>query len=139
MQEDILIEQSSAADALDSINELERNTSNEIKRKREHERVQTRCKVLVRPGNSSKRTKQSIHAISGDISAGGCFLLSPCPLLVGDVYWLAFDTSVAAIDPVFARCVRCRLIREDAFEAGFRFFTEIALPRSMNDGDDLLG
>lgn len=139
MRDDTLVEQSVTLEALASISELEHNTASQIQQQREHDRIQTRCKVLVRPGNSSGRSAKTVHAISGDISAGGCLLLAPCTLLVGDVYWLTFDANAVSIDPVFARCVRCRLVREDAFEAGFRFFNEIVLPESMDDeSDDLL-
>lgn len=139
MRDDIVVEQSVTLEALASISELEHNTSAHIQQQRAHDRIQTRCKVLVHRGNSSERSSKTIHAISGDVSAGGCLLLSPCTLLVGDVYWLTFDANVVPIDPVFARCVRCRLVREDAFEAGFRFFNEIVLPDSIEDtSDDLL-
>ncbi len=28
---------------------------------------------------------------------------------------------------VFARCVRCRLLREEAFEAAFAFFSDVSI------------
>jgi hypothetical protein len=133
------VEQSITLEALASISELEQNASSHVQQQREHGRIQTRCKVLVCPGNSSQRSTRTIHTISGDISAGGCLLLSPSTLLVGDIYWLTFDAQTLPIDPVFARCVRCRLVREDTFEAGFRFFHQIFLPKSLHGGpDDLL-
>jgi hypothetical protein len=48
-------------------------------------------------------------------------------LRVGDVVWLTFDKSELNIDAEFARRLRCRLVREDAYEAGFAFFQSIDL------------
>jgi hypothetical protein len=54
--------------------------------------------------------------------------LLPLPLLVGDVYRLQFERNTLDLPLTFARCVRCRLVREDAFEVGFAFFSAICLP-----------
>ena len=51
------------------------------------------------------------------------------PVTVGDVYRLQFDKASIDLPLVFARCLRCRLVREDAFEAGFTFFTPISLTK----------
>ena len=59
------------------------------------------------------------------------------PLLVGDIYRLSFERSTIPLEPMFARCLRCRLVREDAFEAGFSFFNPIdltALEKKCSDG-----
>jgi len=131
------IELMSSMELLASISELEHNVADEIRRHRSCERFETKCPVIVRPGNSTDRAVLVVEAVSGDVSASGCLLLSASPLAVGDVYWLTFDKNILPIGPLFARCVRCRLLNEDAFEAGLQFFTQVTLPDSLND-DDLL-
>ena len=76
-----------------------------------------------------------MHGVSGDVSSGGCLLLVATPLMVGDIYWLTFDRSVIDLPPAFGRCLRCRLIREDAFEAGFKFLSPVTLPGGVGEGD----
>jgi hypothetical protein len=68
-----------------------------------------------------------VQGISGDVSEGGCCVLFPVPLNVGDVYLLTFDRKTINVSPALARCMRCRLMREDAYECGFSFFTPLDL------------
>jgi hypothetical protein len=114
-------------DALDSLAELERNTPAEIIKSRGTARLQIKSKVIAQPGNSGDRRKIRIQGITGDISSGGCQILFPVPLRVGDIYWLTYDKDELQINSMFARCLRCRLIREDAYEAGFKFFEPVDL------------
>jgi hypothetical protein len=79
--------------------------------------------------------KFKIQGVTGDVSAGGCQVLFPIPLGVGDIYLLTFDKSKVAVDSVFARCLRCRLIREDAYEAGFKFFDPIDVSEAVAGGN----
>jgi hypothetical protein len=111
--------------ALDALADLERNTADEVKQMRAHTRIRVKSEVVAQPGNSSDRLKFKIVGVMGDISAGGCQILFPVALGVGDVYWLTFDKRVLELGSMFARCVRCRVVREDAFEAGFSFFSPI--------------
>lgn len=112
-------------DVLDSLADLEGNKSETLKRARSSDRVRVKSKVFAQPGNSGDRLKCKIQGVTGDISARGCQILFPIPLRVGDIYWLTFDRKELELDSVFARCLRCRLIREDAYEAGFKFFEPI--------------
>ncbi len=118
-------------DAMESLADLERNVSDVVKRARSSSRVRIRSKVIAQPGKSGDRLKSKVQGITGDISAGGCQILFPIPLRVGDIYWLTFDKNDLEIDSVFGRCQRCRLIREDAYEAGFKFFTRIDLSSAV--------
>ena len=95
--------------------ELSRNTSEDIRRQRTHFRVSIKAGVSVQPGNSSELCKFSTQGVRGDISEGGLGLVLPAP-----------DVPLT-----FARCVRCRLIKEDAYECGFQFFTSIVLPETV--------
>ncbi|MEK6797389.1 MAG: PilZ domain-containing protein [Planctomycetota bacterium] len=113
------------------LRDLERNTPSEIRRQRAHFRLAVRAGVVVQPGNASEMMKLRVQGVTGDVSEGGCSILSPIPLRVGDVYRLQFDRQLLNLPLTFARCVRCRLVREDAFEAGLAFFVSITLPEEM--------
>ena len=126
---DLHSETLTASAALEALAELEHNTPDQVKQLRSHERITIRAKVTAQPGNTSRRHEISIQGVSGDISQGGCLILFPTSLPVGDIYWLTFEEDTVPIDPLFARCVRCRLVSEDAFEVGFRFFESIDLSK----------
>jgi len=114
--------------AFDLLQELERNTSDEIRRQRAHFRLAIKAAVVLQPGNASQLLSYKLKGTMGDISEGGCSALFALPIHVGDIFRLQVDRNAVALPLLFARCVRCRLVREDAFEAGFAFFTPITLP-----------
>jgi hypothetical protein len=118
-------------EAFNLLQELERNTSDEIRRQRRHFRLLIKAGVVLQSGNASELLDYKIKGVTGDISEGGCSVLFPIPVHVGDVYRLTFDRKVVELPLTFARCLRCRLVREDAYEAGFTFFTPITLPESL--------
>lgn len=121
------------AEAFGLLRDLERNTPTEIRRQRAHFRLAIKAAVILQPGNAADLTKLKIQGVTGDVSEGGLSALFPVPVRVGDVYRLSLDRQVLDIPLTFARCVRCRLVREDAFEAGFSFFTPICLPDEVVD------
>lgn len=128
------------ADA-DLLSELQQSTPEAVKGARAHTRLDIRSKVFVQPGNMSQRLSMKIQGVTGDVSAGGCQLLLPIPILVGDIYWISFDRQLLDIIPVYGRCMRCRVVREDAFEAGFAFFKTVdlsAASKSTKKQDDSL-
>lgn len=98
----------------------------EVLRSRSHERLETALKVCVRPANTSASASLELHGVTADLSRGGCRLILPLPTGVGDVYRIEFESN--GLHLVFARCLRCRMMQEDAFEAGFSFFAPIDLP-----------
>ena len=114
-----------AADSIAALAQLEQNKESSESFRRTHERVTTRVNLSIQPANSSERQRLRINGVTADLSRGGCRALFSAPVAVGDVYWVVFDTEAINIDPVFARCVRCRLVREDTFDAGFSFFSEV--------------
>jgi hypothetical protein len=132
----------STMDALDSdlLKDLERQSIDEIRKLRAHERIDVRIELTIRPGNSSQLGEIDMTGQTCDLSAGGCRVLTPQPIGVGDIFRLQFDRAHLDLGLVFARCVRCRLLREDSFETGFTFFTPIKIgePKKGMDGD-LLG
>lgn len=116
---------------IDLLGELEKNSAAEFRQRRAYFRVVVKARVMVQPGNASQRGELRAQCITGDVSEGGCRVLSPVPLNVGDVYYLEFDRKSINIAPLYARCMRCAVLREDAFEAGFGFFCSIALPEGL--------
>ncbi|OHB75421.1 MAG: hypothetical protein A2W31_14590 [Planctomycetes bacterium RBG_16_64_10] len=118
-------------DALEALSELAENTSEAIIRQRASQRIQIQTRVTIRAGNSSQRHEFVIEGLTGDISNGGCQVLLNRPLLAGDVYWLTFSDEHVSIGALFARCMRCRVVRDDTFEAGFRFFHEVDLASAL--------
>ncbi len=126
---------------LSLLRDLERQSIEQIHRRRLHERYDVQIDVELRPASSSSTEGERIGT-TRDISEGGCALMLERPPTVGDVYRVQFTSSPIELPTVFARCVRCALVREDAFEAGFSFFTKISLPVDEVDeapeDDDLL-
>ncbi len=114
--------------AFELLKELEQQTPEEIRRQRSTHRVELRAHVLIQPGNTGEILKLKVKAVLADLSAGGCRVSSPLPLRVGDVYRLTFDREDLDLPLTFARCLRCRMLREDVFEAGFQFFSSLHLP-----------
>ena len=118
--------------AFDLLQELGRNTTAEIQRQRAHFRRVIKTAVVLQSGNASDLLKFKLKGVTGDVSEGGCSALFPLPPRVGDIYRLEFDRQTVELPLTFARCVRCRLVREDAFEAGFAFFKPIVLPTRVD-------
>jgi len=117
-------------DAFDLLQDLEKNTPEEIRHQRAHFRLAIKASVTLQAGNASELLSLKVKGVTGDISAGGTSILFPIAPRVGDIYRLAFDRDTLDLPLTFARCIRCRLVREDAFEAGFSFFSPISLPES---------
>lgn len=117
--------------ALAMLQELSGNTPEDIRRQRAHFRLSIKVSVILQSGDASNLRKFKAKGVTVDISQGGCSAVFAMAARVGNIYRLEFDKDKLALPLAFARCVRCRLIREDAFEAGFAFFTPITLPESV--------
>lgn len=113
---------------MDAVKSLQSNNSEAIIAQRKHRRFEIRTKVIVHPADSINRGTSQWPGECHDISQGGCRLLTQKPLQLGSVYWIQFDPAQFKIDPVFARCVRGQLMRENAFEFGMCFLTRVELP-----------
>ncbi len=113
------------------LRELERNTPEDIRRQRAHFRLAIKAGVILQSCNTSELLSYKLKGVTGDISQGGCSALFPVAVRVGDVYRLQFDRRVLDLPLTFVRCVRCYLVREDAFEAGFAFFAPICMPENV--------
>ena len=114
------------------IAELERQSIEQIRKIRAHERFSTRVRIELRPGNASTRSDFHLVGTTADISEGGCSAIFPKPVLPGDIFQLEFDKKAIDLPLVFARALRCRMLKEESFEVGFRFFTPVALKTAFN-------
>ena len=118
--------------SFDTLVDIEKHSSDESRQQREHERIAVKAKVILQPGNSSEFLSFKVQGVLGNISAGGCQAMFPVPIQVGDVYRLHFAEKTLGLSMLFVRCVRCRVMSEDAYEAGFSFFGPITLsPRVL--------
>ena len=129
----------SSDEAFNLLRELEGSTTEEIRRQRAHFRLAIKAGVILQSGNASELLTFKVKGVTGDVSEGGCSGLFPIPPRVGDIYRLHFDRQALDLPLTFARCVRCRLVREDAFEAGFAFFKTICLPDNVAAQTDAVG
>lgn len=120
-------------EAFDLLRELSANTPEELQRQRAHFRLAIKAGITIQPGNASQMLEFKMKGITGDVSQGGCSAVFPMPVTVGDLYRLDFAKEKLDLPKAFARCVRCRLIRDDTFEAGFSFFETISLPEHVID------
>lgn len=126
---------------LELLSEIEAQNPRNVALQRIHERVSLRTRIILRPGNASQIRDLKLQGMTGDLSEGGCRALFPVPVLVGDIYRLEFDLDWLETPLAFARCLRCKMIREDVFETGFKFFNPIDLTSRNPDlnKNDLLG
>ena len=122
----------SVADSFMMLEELQASRSDEIRKLRADECVTIKSRVIVQPGNTGDLHRLKIQGVTGELSRIGCLVLMPTPLQVGDVYRLTFDRSMLDLPMLFARCLWCRLVREEAFEVGLAFFSPIELPRQLD-------
>ncbi len=109
------------------LKDLEQQSIEEIRKLRSNERMDTKVRLVIQSGDSSRAGQLRAQAYTSDISASGCCVISSVPIGVGDIYRLSFDSSQLDVPLVFARCVRCRLLREEAFEAAFAFFSDVSI------------
>ena len=121
------------------IAELERQSLSEIKKLRAYERRETKVGLELWRGDSSARNALHLVGKTNDISEGGCSAVFDAAVLPGDLYRLAFDAEAIELPLVFARAMRCRMLREDAFEVVFRFLTPVKLPKTRGSKDELIG
>jgi len=117
--------------SFDTLQNIEEQSSDQVRQRRAHKRIAIKAKATLQPGNSSEFLSFKVQGVIGNISAGGCQAMFPVPIQVGDVYRLHFDKEQLDIPMQFVRCRHCRLIDENSFEAGFSFFRPITLPDSL--------
>lgn len=128
----------SETEIFSAINELASNTAEMIRARRKNERVRVDAAATMVPANLSDRDSAVWTGICHDISSNGCRLVISSPITVGDVFLLTLKSNKMNIDPIFVRCIRCHLLREDSFECGVAFFSDIRLGNQASDSlDDL--
>ena len=122
-----------AIDAVEALLSLDKSSDKAFQAQRAYARFESNTKITIKAANASQREAINFSAICNDVSAGGCRVLSTRALMVGDLFFIQFDRSKLDVPPVFARCVRCRFLREETFEMGFSFLTPIELPRVSSE------
>ena len=96
-----------------------------------HRSVPTNVLLIIRPSNSSQRRETPLRGYCKNLSQSGCGVITDCPPRVGDLYRFELPSDVThPIHGCHARCVRCHLIDEDAFEVGFSFLSQVNLQTS---------
>ena len=118
------------------LEELERQSLREIRKVRRHERVQVKLELRVQMASSSEVNRFDSSGFTKDLSAGGCRCIIPRAPWVGDVYRIQIHDKEHSLPLVFARCLRCQFVREDAFDCSFLFFTPLEAPEIFGDGWD---
>ncbi|MEM6314814.1 MAG: PilZ domain-containing protein [Planctomycetota bacterium] len=112
----------------DLVRELQASSTDNPAFDRAHNRMPVEGRLQAAPGNLGDDTAP-VEGNLVDISAGGCMGVFKKPLHVGDVYRVHFDTRDLLVTSTYARCLRARVLRDTAFEAGFAFFASVDLTR----------
>lgn len=107
-----------------------------------HRSVPTNVQLLIRPSNSSQRKETPMRGYCKNLSQTGCGVITDCPPRVGDLYRFELPSdNTHPIHGCHARCVRCHLLDEEAFEVGFSFLSPVDLKiteaRSSDPADPL--
>lgn len=123
-------------DLINVLDEMERSTSDSLRAQRASTRHIIHSKVAVRPANISDRSSWTRDGTSSDISSNGSKVLLSRPIMVGDMFFLTFESECVHVPPVYARCMRCRLLNEEAFEVGFKFLTPVEIVNRLEAEDD---
>ena len=118
---------------LEMLSDLQRQSREQITKLRKHARWEIEVPIRIKPGNASASATCHIEGTSVDFSSGGCMGHFPVPVPVGDVFSMQVDSPELDLPTIFIRCLRCRLVRENVFEAGFSFFNPIMLPDHDKD------
>lgn len=82
--------------------------------------------IKMRPASTSQRSLHQLQGRTKNISITGCGLILNIPPYVGDIYRFENDEEDSCLlNGVLGRCVRCHLIDEEVFEAGFEFLSPL--------------
>lgn len=124
---------------LDLLEDLEHQTLDNVARLRTHERISLRIKILLSPGNLSELVAAPLEGFTKDLSQGGCAAVFPVAPRVGDLYRVQLVDEQRSLPQVIARCRRCAMIRDDAFQCGFEFISQLAVEELLDqDGSSSL-
>lgn len=119
---------------LSAIEDLAKNAKENVKSsRRDNERMTLNSPAELIPGNVSGRDGRVYSGSCRDISNRGCRLILTQPLIVGDIYLMSVENQELGLDPSFGRCVRCHMIREDAFEVGLNFLSPVSFSETTQD------
>ena len=122
---------------LSAIEDLATNTKQAVESSRRgNDRMELNSPAQLVPGNVSGRDGRTYDGNCRDISNRGCRLILTQPLVVGDIYLMEVENEELGLDPSFGRCVRCHMIREDAFEVGLNFLSPVSF-ETLTEGSPM--
>lgn len=107
-------------------------TASTDKRGEQAERIVTNLLVRIRPSSCSQRFSENITGYCKNVSESGCGVTSDFAPRVGDIYQFEIDDPGHILHGIHARCVRCHLLDETAFDCGFSFLSPLAQGRSSS-------
>ena len=114
------------------LKELESQHLSSIRKLRKYTRFEMRVPVLLQPGNLSAPAA-GVRGTSRGVSPGGCMVHFPCPVGVGDVFRISIEDASLDVSQVYARSLRCIMLRDDVFEVAFSFFNPIRLDKLASE------
>lgn len=94
-----------------------------------------RIEFILRPSSTSQRHAEAIPGFTKDISQQGCGVICSRAPRVGDIYLIEpTGTNQHALHGNHARCVRCQMLDEEAFSAGFTLLSPLVNTSSNGTG-----
>jgi hypothetical protein len=114
---------------LDLLQKIENLALEQVCKLRMHERVEARVPVRLDAANRDDSVP-SVKGVTQDLSPGGCRAIMRAAPHVGDIFRLEIELEKDAGQTLYARCLRCALLRDDAFDVAFQFLSELALPEA---------
>lgn len=92
------------------------------------QRLVQELRVSLRPSSSSSRQTELVAGFCKNVSRAGCCVVGESAPRVGDVYRFELNSDTThPLHGTHARCVRCHLVDEDAFDSGFSFLSPVDL------------
>ncbi len=103
-------------------------------KRKQSQRFAEHLAVQLRPSSSSQRWAEFLEGTCKNLSQTGCGVITTNAPRVGDLY--RFELTQQPEHPlhtVHARCVRCQMLDEDAFESGFCFLAKLPVDSRSTD------
>jgi len=119
---------------IELLQELEEQALTQIRKLRRFERVEVRVPVRLDAANHGD-VAPTVKGVTQDLSRGGCRAIMRAAPHVGDVYRLEIEMDRDLVKTTYARCLRCALLRDDAYDVAFHFLGELEIPGGDDEND----
>lgn len=91
------------------------------------QRIVQNLPIVIQPSNASQRKLEHIDGFCKNVSVSGCGVVSDFAPRVGDIYRISVPSQQEhVLNGIHARCVRCHMLDEEAFECGFSFMSALS-------------